>query len=223
MKDGRAGVGVSSTLVDSLTTALRKDIVDGRLAPGTRIRQADFARRHGMSRIPVREAIARLATEGLLTVEPHVGARVAHLDLAELIEVYAIREQLEPLAIEATAARRTEADIQELRALFARLESIASQPDPRVWLEVDADFHFHMYRAARMPRLLPLIERCWNTTQQYRLVYVRREQRYDLAQAGHRLLLDAIERQDGQSARNILVSHIRRVRTTLEHLPELFT
>lgn len=222
MSGARSGSS-NATLVESLTTALRSDIVEGRIAPGTRIRQADIARKHGMSRIPVREAIVRLATEGLLTVEPHVGATVAKLDLDELMEVYAIREQLEPMAIEVGAARRTDEDMAVLRTLFLRLEEAASGREAREWLAADYEYHFRMYRAARMPRLLPLIERCWNSTQQYRLAYVRRERRYDLAQAGHRLLLDAMARRDGESARHVLVSHIRRVRSTLEHAPELFT
>src|SRR5262245_58587035 len=88
----RRGRIAHGTLVDVVTQALRDAIVEGRLQPGERIRQEAVAREFGTSRIPVREALRQLQSEGLVTLLPNVGARVARLDVGELVEVYLVRE-----------------------------------------------------------------------------------------------------------------------------------
>ncbi len=78
---------------------LREAILAGRLSPGSRVRQEELAEEFGISRIPVREALRRLEAEGLVVLVPNSGAWVAKLDRAECVEIYRIREQIEPLAI----------------------------------------------------------------------------------------------------------------------------
>jgi len=82
-----------------VTLDIKNLILSGDLAPGSRIRQEELALRFGTSRIPVREALRYLESEGLVTLKANSGAWVARLDLADCIEVYKIRERIEPLAI----------------------------------------------------------------------------------------------------------------------------
>ena len=89
--------------LELIVRELRDEILDGRLRPGERIHQQAVAERFGTSRLPVREALRQLQHEGLVVVLPNAGARVARLDQAELVEVYLLRERLEPLAIELSA------------------------------------------------------------------------------------------------------------------------
>jgi DNA-binding GntR family transcriptional regulator len=86
-------------LAEWVSAQLREAILNGSLKPGERIRQEAVATQYGTSRIPVREALRQLASEGLVSLVPDVGARVARLDLNELDEIYKLREQLEPLTI----------------------------------------------------------------------------------------------------------------------------
>src|SRR5579884_2201620 len=78
-------------LGDVVTRQVREAIIEGRLKPGIRIRQEELARQFGVSRIPVREALRRLESEGLITVVPHSGARVARMDIGECNELYRVR------------------------------------------------------------------------------------------------------------------------------------
>src|SRR5690606_7315048 len=145
---------------------VREAILDGRLSPGTRVRQEALARRFGVSRIPVREALRQLESEGLVTLVPHSGARVARLDLAEHLELYRIREALEPVAAAESAPNLTDDQLDELRSLAAQIAD-AVDDEPR-WLELDRRFHLTSYAGAALPRLRGMIEDLWNTTQHYR-------------------------------------------------------
>lgn len=202
---------------------LRDAIVNGRLAPGTRIRQEVVAHYLGTSRIPVREALRTLETEGLVVLIPHSGARVAKLDFAELDEVYRIREAIEPMAIAESAPRLTDAQLDELRELVEIVE--ASFDDPPRWLEYDRRFHVKSYAAAPLPRVLEMIDRFWNTTQHYRRAYngTLDAAAIEVVKLEHRVILDALERRDGEDAMARQRSHIRRTRLTLTAHREVFS
>lgn len=213
----------SSSAVERVGGQLREAILDGRLRPGQRLRQAAIALESGTSRIPVREALRELASEGLVVLQPNAGARVASLDLQELEEIYRLRELLEPYAIAASAPLLTDVNLALIAQLVERMEQAADPDDLRPWLALDRDFHFATFAAAPMPRLLGLVEGFWNTTQQYRRVYTRLPQRLEIAHTEHRLLLEALERRDPEDASRLLTTHIRRTRLTLEDHMELFT
>lgn len=209
-------------LANAVVEHLRSEILAGNLKPGDRIRQEAIAHAMGTSRIPVREALSRLQNEGLVTLTSHVGARVAELDVAELDEVYQIRERLEPLAIAESAPRLTATQLQELADYIEQMEACADVRDPSEWVDLDRRFHLTSYAGCRMPRLLDMIEGLWNATQQYRRAYTRLPERFALAHQEHRLILEALERHDAQNAELLGLMHIRRTRLTLDEHAELF-
>lgn len=176
----------------------------------------------GTSRIPVREALGRLQNEGLVTLTSHVGARVAQLRLAELDEVYLIRERLEPLAIAQSAPHLSTAQLREIHGYAEAMEASADVEDPSRWVDLDRRFHLATYGGAELPRLIDLIEGLWNATQQYRRAYTRLPERFALAHAEHRLIVEALERRDGENAELLSLLHIRRTRLTLDAHTELF-
>src|SRR3954447_12716206 len=100
---------------------IREAILSGRLLPGDRIPQDALAREFGTSRIPVREALAELESEGLIALVPHAGARVAKFNLAELEEVYRIRESVEPMVIAESAEHLTAEQLVELRLTIGEI------------------------------------------------------------------------------------------------------
>lgn len=218
MSDG----DVRTSRVDVVTEELRQAILDGRLRPGERISQEGLAEAYGTSRVPVREALRRLESEGLITLVPNSGAWVAKLRFDEYTEVYRIREWLEPPAIAASVPNLREDQVAELGAL---VEAMETAPESVEWLDLDRRFHLLSYAGAPLPRLLRMIEGFWTTTQQYRRAHFG----YlggsgDLAQvhAEHRLLLSAIRRKDSEAAEELLRMHIRRTRNDLARSPELF-
>jgi DNA-binding GntR family transcriptional regulator len=210
------------TLAERVREDIRNEILAGGYRPGQRIGQEALARRHGTSRIPIREALRQLASEGLVVLQPHVGARVATLDLRELDEVYQIREQVEPFAIGKSAPLLTDADLEALRAFVEQMEVAALNDEVSRWIELDRDFHLRTFVATPLPRLLALIDGLWNTTQQYRRLYGLLPNRLEIAGVEHRLLLDALERRDSDDATRILTMHIRRTRLTLDEHADLF-
>jgi DNA-binding GntR family transcriptional regulator len=220
-EENGAGAGYEP-LGQAVARVLRDSILDGRLRPGTPIRQEALAKRLGTSRIPVREALRQLESEGLLTLVPHSGARVARLDIAEHIEVYRIREALEPMAIAESATRLSDAQLAELHRLAALIE--ASQANPQLWIRHDRTFHLATYAAAPFPRLLRMIDDFWNSTQHYRRAHLSTftPQTFEIIHLEHRLILEALDRRDPVDAEQRDRSHIRRTRLDLTAHAELF-
>lgn len=218
---------IGEPLSEVATRYLRTAILDGRLRPGTRLRQEAIARELGASRIPVREALIALENEGLVSLTPRSGARVARLDYAEHAELYRIREELEPLALAESTPRLTDEALGHLRSLKVQIER---SRDPGQWLILDRQFHLASYAAAPMTRLLKMIEGFWNTTQQYRRVYYSMvaanwapdDPEMPMTHVDHCLLLDALQRRDATDASSMMRAHIRRTRLTLAASQHLF-
>lgn len=194
-------------------------ILAGTLAPGQRIRQEALAAEHGVSRAPVREALRQLEDEGLVVQVPHVGARVSQISLDECLEIYRLREALEPAILAQSVEFLTVEKHIELSDSLARLE--ASESDWRTWLLEDRVFHLGSFAAARMPTGLRLAERFYNQTQPFRRAYFGAMDREEMriVHLEHRLIFDAIERRDPSDAHALQRSHVRRTRLELMREP----
>jgi DNA-binding GntR family transcriptional regulator len=212
----------TAPLGEQVTANIRELILRGELEPGVRIRQEALADRFGTSRLPVRDALHQLESEGLVILTPNASARVAKLDVAECSEIYKIRELIEPLALAEAIPHMTDDDVA---ALELAGEEIERTVESDVFLKVDRDFHLLSYRAAPMPHLKALIERNWNTTQHYRRAYTRMiwQEGNWIINHEHRLLIEAIKRRDVIDAGQILMMHIRRTRQELIRHIEVFS
>jgi DNA-binding GntR family transcriptional regulator len=204
-----------------VTDALREAILTGRLHPGSRVRQEELAEEFGISRIPVREALRRLESEGLVILVPNSGAWIAKLDRAECIEIYKIRERLEPLALKESSASLSATTVAKLDNLVERMEDAA---DVDGFLMLDREFHLLSYEAAQMPHLLQMINKFWNSTQHYRRAFTLTvgQDGMRIVHSEHRLIVEAIKRRDGEQAGLVLYGHIRRTRLELQQHDELF-
>jgi DNA-binding GntR family transcriptional regulator len=200
---------------------LQRAIFEGTLKPGARIGQQWVAEQFGTSRVPVREALQVLQAEGLVTIRPHSGARVARLELEELSEIYEIREHLEPFALARSTPKLTENQLKSLEELASSIERAAADQDIGRWVELDRRFHITSMSAAPA-RLVGMIEALWNGTEHYRRTYLVIPGGLQIAQLEHRLLLETIKSGRGDDAANILTVHIRRTRETLSEHAELF-
>jgi DNA-binding GntR family transcriptional regulator len=121
-----------------IADTLRAAILDGRYRPGERIRQEEVAARSGASRIPVREALRMLDSEGLVTLVANTGAWVASLTMAECAETYMIRERLEPLLLRFSLPGLDEAALRRLAELAAAMEAPGTGTD--AFLRIDREF-----------------------------------------------------------------------------------
>jgi DNA-binding GntR family transcriptional regulator len=212
----------SSAVASSrITDAMREAILKGDLKPGSRLRQESLATTYNASRIPIREALRQLESEGLITFVPNSGAWVSKLDQAECIEIYKIRELLEPLALKESCLNLSEATLLRLEELVTEIRHAA---DIDEFLHLDREFHLLSYQGAKMLNLLQMIRQFWNSTQQYRRAYAHSVKLNDYSAVHHEhwLLVDAIKRKDATHAGQILYGHIRRTRIELLHRPDLF-
>jgi DNA-binding GntR family transcriptional regulator len=203
-----------------VTEKLRAAILDGRLAAGSPIRQEAVARELGTSRIPVREALRQLEVEGLVTIVPHSGARVATLDFDECLEIYRIRERLEPLAFGDSAGRLSAQQLAAIRRLCDEIEAYRGET---AWIDVDRRFHLGCYSGAS-PRLVRMIGGFWNATQKYRrlLQQTLTEADYDAYHHEHRLMIDALARGNVSAGEALVRTHIGRSLVLLSDHRELF-
>ncbi len=207
--DGRL---LSARIADEIRSA----VLNGEMQPGMRIRQELLAAKFGSSRIPVREALKQLENEGLVVLAPNRGAWIADVNSENSIEVYKIREVVEPLAIFESVPNLTEADIGSLDETVRELERVETLED---YIQLDRAFHLRTYSRARMPQLLAMIERFWNCTQHFRREFVKETFAKDglpFSDPQHLLLMDALRGGDAEGARSMVRLHIRRTRLLIQ-------
>lgn len=210
---GRAGARIAGLVRDA--------ILDGAYAPGARIRQEDLADRYKASRVPVREALRILESEGLITRVANAGAWVSQLNLAECEELYQVRERIEPLLLRLNVPLLAPGEIDALDELAGRMEAATGAEE---FLALDRRFHLATYAAAPTIMLHETVVRLWNRTHHYRRAFVRVARSTGDASANHdhRLLVAALRRRDGDEAESIIAHHIRRTRLELARHPEIF-
>ena len=201
--------------------ALREEILSGDIAPGTWLRQDDLAMRLGTSRLPIREALRILESEGLAESMPNRGARVPALDLQEVNISYRMRERLEPLTLIESLCHISDAQVDRMERIQ---EEIEANNDTVRFLALDREFHMASYAACPSEQLLSTTVRLWNSTQHYRRAFMLlvSADRATVVNAEHRLILDAVRRRDPEDGERFLAGHIRRTRVELTKHPELF-
>jgi len=211
----------NSVLSARIADDLRRAILAGELHPGERIRQEEIAEQFGASRIPVREALRILVTDGLVNMVSNSGAWVSSLTQEECSEHYKIRERLEPLLLTYSLPNLTEDDLELISSL---VEQMKQTQDIETFMRLDRQFHWATYSRANTATLSDFIERLWNTTQPYRRVFTRmvRSGGIEVTHLEHELLVEAIKRRDTEEAERILHGHIRRTRIELDRHPEVF-
>ncbi|MFJ4848684.1 MULTISPECIES: GntR family transcriptional regulator [unclassified Streptomyces] len=213
--------GSESVRSQHIAGILREEILAGELTPGTWLRQDEIAARLGTSRIPVREALRILESDGLTESFPNRGSRVPMLSLEEVNTNYRMRERLEPLTLNMSLPHLSDQHMERLEQLQDEIES---QSDVNRFLLLDRDFHMTTYAGCPSDHLLAITERLWNSTQHYRRAFMvlADPDRATIVNAEHRLILDAVRRRDPEDGERYLTGHIRRTRVELTAHPELF-
>jgi len=145
---------------DLVAALLRELVITGELAAGEQLRQRDLAQRFGVSQTPVREAMRRLESEGLLICDTHRGFTVVPPDDGRIEENFQIRAALESLGA-SLAARKIDADgLARLRDLNDKMRALDDDDDP-AYADLNREFHFTVYEYAHSPLLLSLMRLLW--------------------------------------------------------------
>ena len=144
---------------DMVAALIRELIITGDLTAGEQLRQRDLADRFGVSQTPVREAMRRLESEGLIIGDTHRGFTVVEPDTGRTEENFQIRAALESLGASLAAEKIDQAGIKRLTAMNAAMRRLADS-DPR-YVELNREFHFSLYEYARSPLLMSLMRLLW--------------------------------------------------------------
>jgi DNA-binding GntR family transcriptional regulator len=201
------------TIQEIVAEALRDAIVTGRLKGGERLHQDGIAVKLGVSRMPVREALRQLESEGLVVFTPHRRVSVAALSTQELREIYEMRTALEILALDLAVPRLS---ARELAGLGALLDQMDRVNDPGRWLDLNRTFHGTLYGASGRVRLCALIDSLRGNVERYLRIYVSGVEHRAHAQAEHRRILRACRRRQIAEAKKALRRHLRGTVDQLE-------
>lgn len=201
-----------TTATEAATRVLRDIILSGQVAAGAPLRQDDLAKRLGISRTPLREALHRLEAEGLVRLDVHKGAVVAKPSIAQVSDVFELQEVLEPMAGRAAVARRTAADLADLHRI---LDSHVPVDEPTAWAAGNADFHTRLYQISQKPLLVEMIGLLRNRSGIYVHIMARSAHGRHRADQEHREMMAALEAGDAAKLESVIIQHLR---TTLEWL-----
>jgi DNA-binding GntR family transcriptional regulator len=213
---GRTGAAVPYlTKSEATYVELRRRIVDGDLAPMEHLNQEELARALGVSTTPLREALRRLESEGLVITTAHRDVVVAPLDLAALPDLYDTKVELECYAVRLAADRHTPADERAMTAALGTLLADDATDDD-IW-QANRAVHESMFRASHNAIAVELLETVWDRFERYRRFL--RDVILDPAVEGeHEEIVAAILARDGQRASDLMRTHSAHGRRAIEHL-----
>lgn len=205
---------VEFTHGNQVYSQLLDDISAGALLPGDRLRETEIAKRLGVSRTPVREAIRLLETDGLVTHTPRVGAIIRRLDYAEVTELYEMRAVLEGTAARLTARTASDVELDELQALN---QELAASRDAEFARAYNRMFHATLLNAAKNRFLHRSMDSLKKALMILGPTTLAETERVESAVAEHQALIAALRARDGAEAERLMRAHIeaaQRVRLT---------
>lgn len=205
---------------------LRSAIVGLQLAPGARIDKAAICARLGVSRQPLAEAIARLAEERLVDIEPQKGTFVARIRIADVAEASFVRRSLEIATVEAIAPGIDDETLKRLDRLLGYQEAAMRAEDIEEFYALDVRFHLTLFDALAMRRVAEVVETSRAQLERARRLLLPKPGRSLSTLAEHRAILAGLAARDPASAGRAMGRHLDVVmaefRTYAEGTPELF-
>lgn len=163
------------TLPMQVLNKLMDWIMDGKLKMGEKLNTEELARQLGVSRMPIREALKSLEKMGLAESIPYVGVKLVSLEQEDVLQIYLMRQLLEPLAAGEACKKITEEQIHELEEIHKEYIPIveADEIDTKKLYLQNRKFHFAIYSISEMDRVCAMIESLWDTLSFFKLIYGR--------------------------------------------------
>lgn len=202
------------TKTEQIHARLRQEILSGALAPGAYLNIDELARLLGVSPIPVREAVARLASERFVVIRPHVGAEVAPVGRDSIHDVFALLEGLETAAAGRIVELAVTSDSAELEAALDTLDRALARGDRRQWADGNATFHLRLAAIARLPLVQDELALAYAHWERIQANYFagRANPRLAAAQKEHRAMLGALKLRKAARLEHLLRDHNRTAR-----------
>jgi DNA-binding GntR family transcriptional regulator len=196
------------TLVDKAYQTIKSQILDVTLVPGTQVLEGELSERLGMSRTPIREALIRLQSEGLVELSPRHGMRVLPVSPEDMEQIYQILTALEATAAELLALRKPDkAQLAPMVAACDAMEVAIAGDDLEAWAAADEDFHTRLVTLCGNDRLAAICLNFRDQSHRVRRITLRLRPKPVSSTKDHRALVGAIRKGDAKRAREIHQTH----------------
>ena len=191
---------------------LKREILVGEIAPGTRMMEIELADEMGVSRTPVREAIRKLEKEGLVTIEPRKGAYASDVSIKDMVDVLEVREDLEAMAA-AMAAQKVNKDEKQalIEATMEYKEAVESERTEDI-RRCDEKFHQLIVNYSGNKTLIQLFSQVQELALRFRYLYYDDFSRYERMPMEHREIEEAILSGDYEKARVAAGEHVKKLK-----------
>jgi DNA-binding GntR family transcriptional regulator len=206
----------TASLVDAAYEQIRRRILDNLWPPGHRALEQEVALALGMSRTPVREALVRLQSEGLVEVVPRHGMRVLPVSPTDMREIYEILTALECMAAELLARRRpSDAELQPLDEATDAMDRALAQDNLDAWARADEQFHAQLLDLAGNRRLQATVMNHWDRAHRARMFSLRLRPKPVNSTREHRALVERLRAGDAEGAAAVNRAHRERANREL--------
>jgi len=194
------------TMQEVIFETLRERIISGEYEPGQRLIANDLAEEFEISRMPVREALTRLESTGLVELIPYKGAIVNELTAEDFVEIFHIRSVLEGLAARLACPLLTEHDLEKMRAANAEVKVMIEKDDVE-FQRVNRLFHSVIWSRTKSERLNTLLANLYSEAAQYRRMTMIQPGRMKEVYDEHEAFLDALTERDAEKAEQCVRDH----------------
>lgn len=191
---------------------LKHKILTGEIASQTRLMEIDLAEKMNVSRTPIREAIRRLAEDGLVKVEARRGAFVANISIKDMLDVFEVREDMEGFTAYLATQRISEDQKEELRRIAEEYEAATKRNDKEAVISLDEDFHNAIVSCCNNETLRALVKYVQELSLRFRYLYYDDFSLYETTAEQHNRILEAITSGDAELARKEADAHVKALK-----------
>jgi len=208
----------SQNLPEAIFQKLRSLLVEGKIAPGSKLNERELAERLHVSRTPIREAIRRLAAEGLVELITNRGAIALQLSLEDVIHTFDVIAQLEGFSGELASKNISDAALSELEALQYEMMASYARRDLSSYYKLNLRIHHLINQAANNPILSRLFSQVNARIEALRFRSNQDGVKWEKAVEEHQEMLDALKARDSARMRKIMIQHVQNKRDVVVQL-----
>jgi DNA-binding GntR family transcriptional regulator len=207
------------SLTEQVYRNLRHGIITGAIVGGTRLVETALASEMKVSRTPVREALHKLALEGFLYSIPRAGYIVEETSETDIKDLFTTRTAIEKIAVKWAITKITPEELQRLEMNLQKTEEVLQSGATESMMDLDAEFHQIIYRAARSKTLYKISQTLSDHTLRFRLACIHIPELAERAKQGHVKIFEAIQSGDSTAAEKMVEEHLDTV--TIDILNQL--
>ncbi|MBQ8563098.1 MAG: GntR family transcriptional regulator [Firmicutes bacterium] len=191
---------------------LKRQILVGEIAPGTRMMEVELADVMGVSRTPVREAIRKLEKEGLVTIEPRKGAYASNISIKDMVDVLEVRQGLEGMAAAIASGRITQQQKEELLSIVDKYKAAVEAANIEEIIKYDEAFHSQIISISGNKTLMQVFSIVQELALRFRYIYYDDFNRYESMPREHQLIEEAIMSGNADKARVAAGDHVSKLK-----------